>query len=179
MCSGFCLQSTSSRTRRSLAFAFPNLMRRLPGSTRVQEQFERKSSQAFSSKSSEIHRKSMKSLNCDILHLSGFHWFITCNCLFHFTYSQSSQAPRRQTTLLRFLSLARRVVVRPLRSGRFPSHRWDGPFHRLVDQALCLGPWEWNWDFPFCQVDWTYSIANMYKTVRRRNLTCFILVCHV
>lgn len=79
MCSGFCLQSTSSRTRRSLAFAFPNSMRRLPGSTRVQEQFERKSSQAFSSKSSEIHRKSMKSLNCDILHLSGFHWFITCN----------------------------------------------------------------------------------------------------
>jgi len=50
-------------------------------------------------------------------------------------FPEFDEAPRRQTTLLRFLSLARRVVVRPLRSGRFPSHGWDGPFHRLVDQA--------------------------------------------
>lgn len=94
MCSGFCLQSTSSRTRRSLAFAFPNSMRRLPGSTRVQEQFERKSSQAFSSKSSEIHRKSMKSL---LWHIASFRIPLIYNLqylAFFFSISRTPKALR-------------------------------------------------------------------------------------
>eukprot|EP00435_Cladocopium_sp_Y103_P035630 s217_g9.t1 len=50
-------------------------------------------------------------------------------------FPEFDEVPRRQTTLLKFLRLAKRVVVRPLHSGRFPDHPWDGPFHRLVDQA--------------------------------------------
>lgn len=47
-------------------------------------------------------------------------------------FPEFNEAPRRDSTLLRFLGFAGRVVLRPLRCGRFQAHAWDGPFHRLV-----------------------------------------------
>jgi len=62
--------------------------------------------------------------------LPADHTFQDANVL-GIRFPEFNEAPRRDNTLLRFLGFAQRVVLRPLRSGRFPA-AWDGPFHRLV-----------------------------------------------
>ncbi|CAJ1353300.1 unnamed protein product [Effrenium voratum] len=44
----------------------------------------------------------------------------------------SSEMPRMKSEVSRLLAFRNFSLLRPCHSGRYPSHLWDGPFHRLV-----------------------------------------------
>ncbi|CAK9059374.1 unnamed protein product [Durusdinium trenchii] len=44
----------------------------------------------------------------------------------------SSEMPRAKSEVSRLLAFRNFSLLRPCHSGRYPSHLWDGPFHRLV-----------------------------------------------
>ncbi|CAE7721920.1 SHPRH [Symbiodinium sp. CCMP2592] len=62
--------------------------------------------------------------------LPADHTFQDANVL-GIRFPEFNEAALRSMAWLRFLGFAQRLVLRPLRSGRFPA-AWDGPFHRLV-----------------------------------------------
>ena len=44
----------------------------------------------------------------------------------------SNEMPRAKSEVSRLLAFRNFSLLRPCHSGRYPSHLWDGPFHRLV-----------------------------------------------